>query len=492
MTSQAQTATTEFTRLLAKVGRCWSPSFSPDGAQLAFISDMTGSPQVWRISVSGGSPAAVTAFDEQVTRVSWSPDGEWLAVESAPGGGMNTQIELVRPDGSEVRRLTAGGSVNNWLGGWTRDGRRLMFSSNVERADAMECFRLAIESGAIEKLTDGGGTAVIEDANADGSQLLVKRVVYRGDSNIFLANANGDGLRLLTEHEAPASFDNARFAQDQRGVYVIANRDSDLAGLCYFDLANDSDWRTVRARTDAELAEFALSGDGETAALLWNKAGVHQLELTRMANLDAGRQIALPGEVVESLRFSPDGARLALSITGAQLPQDIWLLHVESGDLRQLTRSPRVGVDLGELVPAGLLTFPAHDGLQLSGWHYAPRGRKRPYSTVLSFHGDPKGRSSHASGPIIRRCWRRASLFSRQTFAVPPGSASALSIWITAPCVLTPYGTSPRQRSFDRRGHRRGWTHRNHGRLIRRIHDDGRLGGISRVVCRRRQSVRSS
>jgi len=391
MSNQAQSTTAESARLLAKVGRCWSPSFSPDGAQLAYISDMTGSPQAWRIAVNGGFPTAVTAFEAQVTRVIWSPDGEWLAVESAPGGGMNTQIDIVRPDGSEVRRLTAGGSVNNWLGGWTSDGRSIMFSSNVERADAMECFRASIESGATEKLAGGDGTAVIEDANADGSQLLLKRVVYRGDSNVYLARANGDGMRLLTAHEAPASFDNARFARDQRGLYAISNRDVDFACFCHFDPAADSDWRILRARAGAELAEFALSSDGERAALVWNIAGRHQLELTQLANLEASREIALPGEIVESLRFSSDGEYLALSITGAQLPQDIWLLRVESGDLRQLTRSPRVGVDLGKLAPARLLTYRAHDGLELTGWHCAPRERDAPYPTVLSFHGGPEG-----------------------------------------------------------------------------------------------------
>ncbi|MCY3834780.1 MAG: S9 family peptidase [Chloroflexi bacterium] len=391
MTNQSPAAAADSTQLLAKAGRCWSPTFSPDGAQLAFISDINGSPQAWRISVEGGFPAAVTAFEEQVTRVIWSPDGEWLAVESAPGGGMNTQIDIVRPDGRDRRRLTAGGSVNNWLGGWARAGRSLMFSSNVERADAMECFRVTIESGAPDKLTDGDGTAVIEDANADGSQLLVQRVAYRGDSDIYLADATGAGMQLLTAHEAPASFDNARFAHDQRGVYAISNCDADLACLCHLDLAADSNWRSVRARADAELAEFALSPDGETAALVWNIAGAHELELTHLANREGGRTIALPGEIVESLRFAPDGEHLALAITGAQLPQDVWLLGVNSGDLRQLTRSPRVGVDLGKLVPASLLSYRAHDGLQLTGWHYAPRGRHAPYPTVLSFHGGPEG-----------------------------------------------------------------------------------------------------
>ena len=163
-----------------------------------------------------------------------------------------------------------------------------------------------------------------------------------------------------------------------------------MACLSYIDLTGDVDWRIVSARADAELAEFALSPDGERAALVWNIAGAHELELTRLSKSEDRRRIALPDEVVDSLRFSPDGEELALTITGARLPQDIWLLRVDSGDLRQMTRSPRVGVDLGKLAPASLLTFCAHDGMELTGWHYAPREREPPRPTVLSFHGGPE------------------------------------------------------------------------------------------------------
>lgn len=49
--------------LMAKVGACWSPSFSPDGRKLAFISNMSGVPQVYVMPAAGGFPAQVTALD---------------------------------------------------------------------------------------------------------------------------------------------------------------------------------------------------------------------------------------------------------------------------------------------------------------------------------------------------------------------------------------------------------------------------------------------
>ena len=275
MTVDPRSETNRLITSMARVGRCRSPSFAPNSAEFAFVSDMTGTPQVWRMPATGGFPAAVTAFDEQVSSVIWSPDGRWLAVESAPGGGMNSQIDIVRPDGSGLWRLTAGGSSNNWLGAWSKDGRSLFFSSNQESADAMQCFRASLDTGATEKLTRAGGTAVVEDGSADGARLLIKRVAYRGDNNLYLLETRSGSERLLTAHDPPASFENARFSHDEQAVFAISNRDSDMACLCRLSLAPGAKWEIVRARADAELAEFTLSQDDALIALVWNIAGRH-------------------------------------------------------------------------------------------------------------------------------------------------------------------------------------------------------------------------
>ncbi|MDP9121623.1 MAG: hypothetical protein M3O15_09710 [Acidobacteriota bacterium] len=67
---------------MAKVGFCGSPSFSPDGRRLAFVTNLTGNPQVWTVAAEGGWPELVTALDDQVGRVTWSPDGRWLGFRS--------------------------------------------------------------------------------------------------------------------------------------------------------------------------------------------------------------------------------------------------------------------------------------------------------------------------------------------------------------------------------------------------------------------------
>ena len=102
--------------MMAKIGSCWSPSFSPDGKTLAFISNMNGLPQIWKVSIEGGWPTLITSTDDPIGSVEWSPNGDWLSFSMAPGGGMNQQIYIIRPDGSDLKLLTDGGDKTNRLG----------------------------------------------------------------------------------------------------------------------------------------------------------------------------------------------------------------------------------------------------------------------------------------------------------------------------------------------------------------------------------------
>ena len=96
-----------------------SASFSPDGTQVAYISNASGSPQVWVVPAAGGAPVQVTRLPDPVQSVAWSPTGDRLAYEVAPGGGLNVQVYVARADGSDAKLVTAGGEVNNRLYGWT-------------------------------------------------------------------------------------------------------------------------------------------------------------------------------------------------------------------------------------------------------------------------------------------------------------------------------------------------------------------------------------
>src|SRR5262249_7316807 len=148
---------------MAKVGSCWSPSFSPDGRRIAFVSNLGGLPQVWIVAAEGGWPVPATALDDPVNSVWWSPAGDLLAFDLAPGGGMNARVYPVRRDGTALRRLTDGGKATNSLGGWSHVGGSLLVASNRRTPSGMDAYLVGPEGGEWRLVADVRGVGGLVD-----------------------------------------------------------------------------------------------------------------------------------------------------------------------------------------------------------------------------------------------------------------------------------------------------------------------------------------
>jgi len=379
---------------MSRIGRCGSPSFSPDGERLAVVCDLSGIPQVWTVPATGGFPRMVTDFEDQVGGVRWSPDGRWLALSLAPGGGMNQQAYLVRPDGTELRRITDGGREGNWLAGWTDDGSALLLSSNRDDPSSMDPYLYRIGEGRMERLYDLEGIGDVQDLSADGARGVLYQMVSRGDDALSLLDVASGEVRPLTPHEGTATSGSAHLAPDGRTVYFVTDVGRDLHAMARVRLGEDGGpgpIETLRAREDADLEDLLVSDDGRLAALAWNVAGKTELEIVDLPSGEVTARPQPPAEIAALGELSPDGRRLALVVSGSTQPSDVWVYDLADGTFLRITESPHPGVDLSSLVAPELARYPAHDGLELSGWLYRPPGAEGPAPYVLSFHGGPEG-----------------------------------------------------------------------------------------------------
>jgi dipeptidyl aminopeptidase/acylaminoacyl peptidase len=406
MAAPAQSSDDELTATvtaMARVGRAFAPSFSPDGKQIAYITDLTGVPQVWRVPAAGGYPQQVTALADPIGGVEWSPKNDWLAISVLPGGGLNSQVYVVRPDGSGLRRLTDGGKENNWLGEWLEDASRITLASNRRSGDDMDGYLLDAATGKHELVSINPGVGQFEDVSRDGRWAILQRVRSRGDSNLYLVNLATRAETLLTPHQPPAQF-TARFSADPRTIYIVTNDKRDTFALCRVQVESDGrpgSIEIVAKRAGAELDSIEINHAGTMAALIWNVASRSELSFLDLANGKETSGPKLPAELVGGIEFSRDGSKLAMVVSGSAATSDIWLLDLKAKDLSaaklmQVTVSSHAGVDMNKMTRPELVRYMAHDGLKLSGWLYTPPNYKKPGPVVLSFHGGPEGQERPA------------------------------------------------------------------------------------------------
>lgn len=138
-------------KLLSEKGINGSPSWSPDGTQIALTLSFESNPDIFVVDAeTGGSRRRLTNHYGIDTEASWSPDGKYLVFTSDRGG--SPQIYRVSVNGGEPERLTFEGR-QNLRASYSPDGRKLV----MVQADAGS-YRVVLfdlETKQVRALTDG-------------------------------------------------------------------------------------------------------------------------------------------------------------------------------------------------------------------------------------------------------------------------------------------------------------------------------------------------
>ena len=379
----------------------WSPSPSPGGDRVAFVSDRNGLPRVWIRDVATTHLAPVPALLERVTTVTWSPDGQWLACLTAFAGASRTQLWVVRPDGRDLHLVAGAGTATAVLGrgpwrGWTADSRLLVTETRGEQSQA-----LLAEPGTGRRQVLATGPLVTLLDVATGDRALL-RVGPRGARSLVVADPGAPPRRLVLG-TGPGSADTACLSRDGRTVYARSDHDRDLACLVAGDVGTAGEAgavpRLLAARDDGELQEAVVSADDAAVALLWNVGG----GCSRLTLLDVAsgteRDVPLPRAVVDECAFAPGGQALLTAEDWAD-PRGVWAVDLASGTPTALSGGgdgelhasrgaspPTVGTE--DLTRPELRRLRARDGLELTGWLYRPEGPP-PWPAVVHLHGGPE------------------------------------------------------------------------------------------------------
>ncbi len=180
-------------------GMSWSmqPRFSPDGKQIAYISDESGADNLWVMNVDGTEPKQVS--QEKVNLVhtpNWSPDGEYIAVKKgfvsarSIAAGEIWLFHKAGGNGFQIKKRIGGENAQKTIAepAFTPDGRYIYYSMDstpgtrweYNKNPTTEIFsirRYDRETGKDIKIAGGPGGAIAPTPSSDGKHLaFVRRV----------------------------------------------------------------------------------------------------------------------------------------------------------------------------------------------------------------------------------------------------------------------------------------------------------------------------
>jgi len=182
-------------------------SFSPDGREIAFNAvaepneAWSTNGDIFTVAVSGGEPRKLTTNTGFDAGPVYSPDGQYIAYVSQARAGFEADrwvLKLYERASGRPISVTEGFDRSVASFAWAPDSKSLFF--DAEDHGRKLIFRVAAAAGAEPK-------AVIKDSyvhefalSSDGRTLVFSRSSLAAPAELFLASAEGAGVRQLTRH----------------------------------------------------------------------------------------------------------------------------------------------------------------------------------------------------------------------------------------------------------------------------------------------------
>lgn len=362
------------------------PALSPNGDRVAFLTNITGTPQVWMTSAQGGWPDQMTFYPDRVDFVRWSPDGSGLIFAKSVGGDENAQLYWLLPDGSQVKALTNSPKVRYNFGGWSHDGKRISYASNKRNKDYFDVYTMDVATGREELVYQQDGSNDPVAWSFDNRYLIVSHdnEQLSLDNDLYLVDTETKQTTLLTPHEGAAEFGSVHFAPDGHSIFLGTNDKREFYSLAQMnlvtkkvDIIDDTQWdlEATQMSEDGSLFAYTINRDGYSELYIRRLDTDGKPLITVMEKRDA--PVQLPGKgIVGGLQFSKDNSRLAFSFSGSRYNSDVWLYDLKTRKLSQVTHSSTAGIPRDSFVEPQLIHYKTFDGREIPAWFYKPQREK--------------------------------------------------------------------------------------------------------------------
>jgi len=420
---------------LMKVAGVGGARLSPDGSQVAYTVSETkmekdkewkAVTQVWVVPVTGGKPRQFTRGEKSATAPEWSPDGRQLAFLSDREKDGERQVWMMMADGGEAWVVTTHkGGVSGFK--FSPEGKQLLLSAadqpskdEEERKKVKDdtlvidrdirmthLWRWDLDKKEEKRLTDGNFTVSDPQWSPDGTRVsYTTRPTPKADdgslSDIWvLTIASGEKKMLVTE---AGSADTARWSPD--GKWIAYTGDTDGSGgvtqtNLYVVPATGGSPKQLANKFDLNVGTPVWSRDGRK---IYFSATVLEAVEIYSSDVSTGevRQISRRGSSTNIADFTPDGKTFVGTLSGPAQPAELYKANATFTSFDMLTNHNSWLKDYA-LAETEVVKWKSQDGTEIEGLLTKPvgyeAGKKVPL--LLNPHGGPTGSSiNNFIGPV--------------------------------------------------------------------------------------------
>jgi len=255
------------------------PSVSPDGKQVVFQSNRTGSNQVFIMNLDDRKPRQLTDFPGGAETPVFSPDGQSIVFDVYVGED-NNDVFSINTDGSSLKQLTDSPGYDGHPH-WSADGKRIVFNSDRASPDPEagwddrwhEIFSMNADGGDVRQHTRCKAVCTYGSFSPDGTKVLYRKVIrapgfdwelgnIEKNSEIFVADIDGGNETNLSNN---AAFDGwPVYSPDGKHIAFASNRSGPArTGQIWLMNSDGGDLRQL-SQGPWSHAQPAWSSDGQS------------------------------------------------------------------------------------------------------------------------------------------------------------------------------------------------------------------------------------
>ena len=391
-------------------GSTWSPDgWSPNGTTVAFVSNLSGRNNLWLVASEGGWPMQLTVSDQRQTSPTWSPDGKWIAYMSDYEGDEQWDIFLVSPKTGQVVNLTNTREIAEESPAWSPDGRYLAYMVKPKTSSVFEIDVYDTVLRDVKHLTTGTAKDRMNVSpiwSKDGKFIVYTQEQSKGtDSNVFVVEVATAQSTLLTPHDGERTYSANDVSPDGKSVLITSNAGDGYDNVGLLDIAS----KKIRWLTQDkwEISGESFSPDGKFLTYTANVDGNTDIYLYDVAS---GKAHALPlpkgvNHVAGTSPFTHDNSRLLYYHTGPTAPGDLWVYDLADSKSHQLTHSLVGGVRSEDMVEPQLVHYPSKDGKwTISAFVYVPYNlpHKAEHPVIVYVHGGPTAQTMNTFNRFVQ------------------------------------------------------------------------------------------
>jgi Tol biopolymer transport system component/DNA-binding winged helix-turn-helix (wHTH) protein len=245
------------------------PQLSPDGQKIAYMSDRSGTMEIWVSDRDGKNPVQLSAIGSAGTP-RWSPDGQSIAFDARTKNGIYVYTVKLNEG---VPKLLIGDAHENVCPSWSPDGHWVYFASS--RTGEWQVWKIPAEGGVPIQVTTQGGHAPM--ASLDGKYIFYAKTAY-ANPEIWQVPVDGGTEHLLSPVLRPATW--ASWSVTDEGIMFAGPSGTGKPVVSLYDLGR----RKTSILGELDTVPFWLGASTDAKTVVFDQPGWEQAQIMLVEN----------------------------------------------------------------------------------------------------------------------------------------------------------------------------------------------------------------